>query len=182
MDRLLKDLQRTATLSGRERIAAGGLSMLAPGGIVTGLILGSVLKGKMKNNKAKPVGDLIDAWNYHFFRPRRLEVILAHGHTREDSGTGPIPSLDLPGMTSGLRRRSSGSSSSSSSSSDDHHVRHGNRVSRKIERRADRAQRRADKLFEKAERKGNRRGHSHKGKGKGTHGDDKLYKLIVVGF
>jgi hypothetical protein len=182
--RLINDLQKTASLSGHERIAAGGLGMLVPGGILPGMILSSLLKGQMRDNKRKPIGELIDVWNYYFFHPRRLEVILAHGLSREDSGSGPVPGFHSQGMMgSSLGRTSSRSSSSSSSSSDgDCHSRRGSRFSSKVGRRAEKAQRRADKLRERAERNERRLGRGRRRRDNGTVGNDGLYRLIVVGF
>jgi Domain of unknown function (DUF4646) len=81
--RFLRDLKKTATLTGREKVAAGAVGVLVPG-IFTGSSLTSLVRKKsirysspwsgvyvsdaikksMKSKKSKPVGELIDNWNY----------------------------------------------------------------------------------------------------------------------
>jgi len=161
--RFLRDLKQTATLSGRERLTAGGASLVAPS-FITGMIVSTVIKKSMEYKKKNTVGELIDNWNHYFFHPRRMEVILAKGQDRVNgSPGGPIPNLDpqIERMAPRLARTSSSSSSSSASSSG---------YSRRDLRR--------DKRERKRERKERRREQKQHGKRRG--GDEMKYRLFAV--
>lgn len=97
-----------------------------------------------------PINQLVDTWNQNFFRPRRIEVVLAHGHLRIDSGPGPVPPLDPYREQNVSSGGGSDSDSSSSSSSTENEDRHGHRASKRIDR--------AERRRLRAERKGRRRG------------------------
>ncbi|KIM75582.1 hypothetical protein PILCRDRAFT_827135 [Piloderma croceum F 1598] len=126
----------------------------------------------MKSKKSKPAGELVDNWNYYFFHPRQLEIILAKGPDRLDSGEGPVPALDpqIERMALRLTRTSSRSSSSSSSSSrSNSHSPHRDK-NKGRERDAEDTERVRDKR---------RRGKKPE---RGRSGDTKQYRLFVVGF
>jgi len=169
--RFLRDLKKTAALTGRQKVAAGAVGVLVPG-FFTGMYVANTIRKGMKTRKNKPVGELVDNWNYYFFHPRQLEVILARGEDRVDSGEGPVPILNpqIERMALHLIRTSSRSSSSSSSTS----------RSRSPSPHRDREGKR--------ERKG--KGKERRGGGKllgkklerGRDRDRKQYRLFVVGL
>ena len=103
------------------------------------------------DNSLIPINQLVDIWNQHFFHPRRIDVVLAHGpHLRIDSGPRPVPPLDPYREQSVPRGGGSDSDSSSSSSDDEDRHAHAHRASRRIER--------AERRRLRAERRERRRG------------------------
>jgi len=163
--------KKAAALSSGQKVAAGAVGVLVPG-IFTGIYVANAIKKSMKTKKNKLIGELVDNWNYYFFHPRQLEVILARGEDRVDSGPGPVPDLDpqIERMALRLRRSSSQSSSSSSSTS---HSRSPSPRRGNTERKGDRkGKHKADKGDER------RRG----SKAERGRGDGKQYRLFVVGL
>ncbi|CAE6482178.1 unnamed protein product [Rhizoctonia solani] len=74
----IKDLTTCARYSTGERIVAGAFPVVRrlgpPGALITMATEQTMRKGKMSSSIA-----LLDAWNEHFFKPRRLEAILCKG-------------------------------------------------------------------------------------------------------
>ena len=144
------------------------------------MIVSGVVKMAMQHNKKNSVGELVDSWNrvsptitgiwvlqlivdlQDYFHPRRLEVILAKGRDRLDSGHGFVPDIDpqIERMAPSLARTSSGSSSSSSG---------------RFDSRSDRRQMKRDRKQKKREAR-------RQGMGIDRGGDASRYRLFIVGL
>jgi len=150
----LGELKQSATVSGGEKLAAKGAGLVVPS-IVGGMIVSRAVKMAMQYNKTNSVGELVDAWNQSYFHPRGLDVILAKGQDRLDSGHSSIPGLDpqIEQMAASLAL--------SSASSD--HLSY--REDKKERRRERRERKREDRL-----------------RAFGIGGDANRYRLFVVGL
>ncbi|KZS88193.1 hypothetical protein SISNIDRAFT_401831, partial [Sistotremastrum niveocremeum HHB9708] len=76
--RFLEDIQIAGALTGQQRL----ISNIAPISMhvgATGFLITKAIEGRMKRKKEQPVTELIEIWNDHFFRPRRMYVILFKG-------------------------------------------------------------------------------------------------------
>jgi len=134
--RFLGELKQNATLSGGERLAATGASLVVPS-FIGGMIVSGAVKMAMQYNKKNSVGELVDSWNQTYFHPRGLDVILAKGQDRMDSGHGFVPGLDpqIEQMAPSLAFSAS-SSDDSLGSRDDRKQRKRERKQRKRENRS----------------------------------------------
>jgi len=150
--RFLGELKQSARLSGGEQLTAKGAGLVVPS-IVGGMIVSGALKMAMQYNKKNSVGELVDNWNQSYFHPRGLDVILAKGQDRLDSGHGFVPGLDPQ-----IEQMAPSLASSSSSS--------------------DRLDYREDKKERKRERKERKR--EDRLRGFGIGGDASRYRLFVV--
>ncbi|KIM75581.1 hypothetical protein PILCRDRAFT_827134 [Piloderma croceum F 1598] len=170
--RFLRDLKKTAKLSGREKVAVA-VGVLIPG-IFPDVCVEDIIRNTMKSKKSKPVGKLIDNWNYYFFHPRQLEIVLAKGLDRVDSGDGAVPLLDPQIERMALRLTTSAQTPSRSSSSSSSSSNRSNSRSPHRHR-----ERRREGYAEDTERDERRRGKQTE-RGRGV--DKKQYRLFVVGF
>jgi hypothetical protein len=161
-----------------------------------------------------PVAEYINRWNsvrrlpssntflfidiflriQQFFRPRRMEVILAQGQIRLSGNIG----APLPGLNEGRemraydyrhqrrrrrsRSQSSSSSSSSASSVDERHQAGYSRREKREIRREMKREMRMMRREERAQRREERRARRYGGgcHGKGHAGQDRIYRLFVV--
>jgi len=97
----LAEIQGAATLTEKD-LSRSHLPIISIIPIVNSLASYGIRKF-MKSRKASSVLKVIDIWNHHFFRPRKLEVILTKGPIKL-SGTHDYPIADLhTPETSGTR-------------------------------------------------------------------------------
>ncbi|KAF8656519.1 hypothetical protein AX16_002483 [Volvariella volvacea WC 439] len=92
----LEDIRLAAKLTPNQRRMAEGLPLVSMVPVVNTLVAHAV-KTHMKRKKEEPASSVVDAWNHHFFHPRKVEVILMRGPVRV-SGTKnyAIPDLHVP--------------------------------------------------------------------------------------
>jgi len=181
--RFLEDVKKAAKLSISQRIKSNVIPLVTGMSLVGGFVATFAIEKRMKNKNRQAAGDLVDHWNYYFFGPRRMEVVLCQGSERLSGKMGAVPIADLnqQRMAEGLRQRrrsssrSSSSSSSSSSSCDEGHGRGSHDwKSDKHARKAARRERRQLKREAKRERREEKRARKARGENKMP------YQLVVV--
>ncbi|TFK52374.1 hypothetical protein OE88DRAFT_1644074 [Heliocybe sulcata] len=84
--RFLGDIKAAGKLTLGENIISNVAPMTMHIGL-TGMLVTKAIENKQRQNKQDPCGMLVDAWNNYFFRPRRLEVVLAKGNMRISGNT-----------------------------------------------------------------------------------------------
>lgn len=153
--------------------------------------LAKLMRPMSQGSTGPSAGQLVDQWNDRFFRPRKMEVILAQGSVRlSGARDGGIPSLNQEQERT--HRQRSGSRSSSSSSEADSNSR-GNVQHTLIGRKIQRVERTLERIGDRYKRKEQKREERHSrllglvvggdrprpGTGPGT---DMKYRLFVVAF
>lgn len=93
--RFLREIQSQGALSFGDQLGAKTANHAANAVMSGGMVVGIVAKKAIRAYKINGVSPIVDAWNQHFFRPRKMEAIFTRGLDRLDSGQCQVPKVDM---------------------------------------------------------------------------------------
>ncbi|KAF7796150.1 hypothetical protein EIP86_007324 [Pleurotus ostreatoroseus] len=118
----LADIKTAASLTSMDKVLSNiGPTAIGIGTFGTGTFISKALCAQMKKRKIAAAVAIVDQWNYNFFHPRRMDIVLARGQERY-SGVdhGSLPDLAAAnGQTAYLARAKSVEYSTGSLSDED---------------------------------------------------------------
>ncbi|KAF9003387.1 hypothetical protein BDQ17DRAFT_1356127 [Cyathus striatus] len=91
----LDNVHEAGALTDKDRHRATNISILNLIPVVN-MIISHGIRTYFKSQKTASVIQVIDIWNHHYFRPRKLEILLLRGVTKMNAVDKPIGNLHTP--------------------------------------------------------------------------------------